>query len=284
VLLYLKVMYSTLLYRTILYSSIIYSTLLYSTVTGELVIKVSRGREDSVAYRQSLQGNVTSDTVTIEYVTPSGRGVTQVSDFRTGVTLTVVTIPGEEDLGEPRYQVLCFVGLGTADLIPPEAMTKLRQKHPGTVRVAEEYKGTIVVDNSVSLVPARSGHISVHVPHLCREARHTTFAPVSLLEGWRAGDRLGDRTGERREEATWVREASQHWETGRQTRCAHTVHSGVDCVCSVTHCVHWFPCSLKYCRNTAGEGEHRCGIRTCSKCTALRYLSPSRQLCSWDQV
>ena len=30
----------------------------------------------------------------------------QVWDFRTGVTVTVVTVPGEEDLGQPRYQVL----------------------------------------------------------------------------------------------------------------------------------------------------------------------------------
>merc|ERR1719394_1544021 len=182
VLLYFKIMCSTQMNSIILYNTILYSTILYSAVTGELVINVSRGREDSVAYRQSLSGNVTSDTVTIQYVTPSGSGVTQVSDFRTGVTLTVVTIPGEEDLGEPRYQVLCFVGVGTADLIPPEAMTKLRQKHPGTVRVAEEYRGTTVLDNQVSLVPARSGHLSRHLPHLCKEARDTTFAPVSLLE------------------------------------------------------------------------------------------------------
>ena len=30
------------------------------------------------------------------------------------------------------------------DLIPVEAVTKLRQKHPGTIRVAEENRGTTV--------------------------------------------------------------------------------------------------------------------------------------------
>jgi hypothetical protein len=29
-------------------------------------------------------------------------------------------------------------------MIPAEAVTKLRQKHPGTVRVAEENRGTLV--------------------------------------------------------------------------------------------------------------------------------------------
>ena len=48
----------------------------------------------------------------------------------------------------------------STDMIPPEAMTKLRQKHPGTVRVAEESRGSSVVAHPVSLVPARAGHLS----------------------------------------------------------------------------------------------------------------------------
>ena len=71
--------------------------------TAQLVINVSRGNEDSVPYRQALSGNTTTETVTIEFVTPGGTGVTHLTDFRTGVTITVVTQPGEEDLGQARY-------------------------------------------------------------------------------------------------------------------------------------------------------------------------------------
>ena len=74
---------------------------------AQLVINVSRGNEDSVPYRQSLSGNTTTETVTIEFVTPGGTGITHLTDFRSGVTITVVTQPGEEDLGQARY-VLCF--------------------------------------------------------------------------------------------------------------------------------------------------------------------------------
>ena len=84
-------------------------------------------------------------------------------------------------------QVLCFVAPASTDMIPPEAMTKLRQKHPGTVRVAEESRGSSVLAHPVSLVPARAGHLSRHLPALCKEARDTTFAPVELLEAYRQG-------------------------------------------------------------------------------------------------
>jgi len=161
--------------------------LLVPYTVGQLVIQVSRGKEDSVAYRQALAGNTTADTVTIDYVTPEGVGVTVLEDFRTGLTLTRAIVLGEQDLGQARYQVLCFVSASPSDLIPPEAVTKLRQKHPGTVRVAEEWRGSTTLDHPVTLVAARAGHLSRHLPALCREARDTTFAPSSLLESYREG-------------------------------------------------------------------------------------------------
>jgi len=247
---------------------------------AQLVINVSRGKEDSVPYRQALSGNTTTETVNIEFVTPGGTGVTHVTDFRSGVTITVVTQPGEEDLGQARYQVLCFVSPSPADLIPPEAVTKLRQKHPGTVRVAEEWRGSLVVDHPFNIVPARASHLSKHLPVLCKEARDTTFVSRALLEAYRQGS-LGKGV-EPRDEAVWLRgEGLDNFEGGK--RCSEA-ELGSRCICSVESCLQWFPCSLKYCRNTSGEGEHRCGIRTCAKCTTLRYLAIERQLCTWDQL
>jgi len=252
-------------------------------VAAGLVINVSSGRADSVPYRQSLQGNTTQDWVRIEYVTPAGTAVTQLSDFRTGVTITQVTVPGEEDLAQPSYQVLCFVTASTADLISPEAMTKLRQKHPGTVRVAEESRGTTVIEFPVVLATSRASHLSRHLPGLCRESKDT-LAPMSLLEAWRAGT-LGTLPRlDRSLEAALVKSGGV-WEGGSLARCANTkIEDSQPCVCVINNCVHWFPCSLKYCRNSVGEGEHRCGIRTCSKCTTLRYLAPNKFMCTWDQL
>ena len=69
---------------------------------GQLVIQVSRGKEDSVAYRQALVGNTTADTVTIDYVTPEGVGITVLEDFKTGLTITRAIVLGEQDLGQAR--------------------------------------------------------------------------------------------------------------------------------------------------------------------------------------
>ena len=137
------------------------------SATCQLVINVSSGEPDANVYRQSVTGNQTSETVTIEFLSPAGTGVLQLTDFRAGLTITSVTIPGEEELGEPEYQVLCFVTPGVGDMIPPEAVTKLRQKHPGSVRLAEESRGRLVVDNSAALVVSRAGALSEHIPSLC---------------------------------------------------------------------------------------------------------------------
>ena len=50
------------------------------------------------------------------------------------------------------------------------------------VRVAEESKGRVVVDNSFSLVVSRSHSLSPHIATVCQEARQTTFAPEQLLK------------------------------------------------------------------------------------------------------
>jgi hypothetical protein len=38
-------------------------------------------------------------------------------------------------------------------MIPAEAVTKLRQKHPGTIRVAEENRGTLVQVSGEDVYP-----------------------------------------------------------------------------------------------------------------------------------
>jgi len=255
---------------------------------AELVINVSRGEPDSSVFRQSLSGNTSADTVTIQYVTPSGTGVTQLTDFKTGITVTVVTVPGEEELGQPKYQVLCFLAPTASDIIPPEAMTKLRQKHPGAVRIAEEGRGRVVVDNSASIIVSKAHHLSHHIPTLCKEARDTTFAPDHLLKQYQEGSLGQGKGGSSRRDNKDISNLSRSQATQYTglARCASLeVGSKTPCLCVVENCVYWYPCSLKYCRNTNGDpGEHRCGIRTCSKCTEMRFTSKNKNLCSWDEL
>ena len=77
----------------------------------------------------------------------------------------------------------------TGDLIPPEAVMKLRQKHPGTVRVAETDEGNVVQDSpllvkmsTASQTPPMANvkkSISSHLPSLCKAChlgQHLNFA------------------------------------------------------------------------------------------------------------
>ena len=128
------------------------------TAESQLIINVSSGEQGAVSYRQTvsgevklflaincpqydqgiLSGNLTSETVTVQWVTPAGNGVYQLTDFKAGVTITSITIPGELDMGLPSYQVLCFVTPNTGDMIPAEAIFKLRQKHRGSGKKAKK--------------------------------------------------------------------------------------------------------------------------------------------------
>ena len=48
------------------------------------------------------------------------------------------------------------------------------------------------------------------------------------------------------------------------------------CQCSRKIWLNWYPCALKYCQNKDGEGEHRCGIRTCKKGITYKWATYSR--------
>ena len=50
----------------------------------------------------------------------------------------------------------------------------------------------------------------------------------------------------------------------------------VQCLCSRKVFLNWYPCALKYCQNKDGDGEHRCGIRTCKKIITYQWPSTLR--------
>ena len=150
-----------------------------NTNNGDLIINVGYTSPDeetpTAIYRQVISGNSSTDTVVIEYMEPDGTLVTQQTDFRMQSQIMRVIIPGEEELGQPLFQALCFVSYFNGDLIPPEAVMKLRQKHPGALRTAEDDQGDIIQESPLSLTSnlPKLAAISSHLSSLCKDARTT---------------------------------------------------------------------------------------------------------------
>ncbi|CAB4053902.1 unnamed protein product [Lepeophtheirus salmonis] len=213
-----------------------------------LIVNVRANVDESVSayYRQDILGNSSSETVLIQYSLADGSLISQLTDFRMSSQIVRILIPGEEELDQPMYQGLCFVSSYGGDLIPPEAVMKLRQKHPATLRIAEQDNGEIVQDSSLSLKrsPARLAALSTHLSQFCPPTQ---------------GNHI----------------LSSHHEL---------YNPNLTCICSLRICFNWFPCALKYCSNKEGEGEHRCGIKTCRKCMTYRYPVRSKNLCHWDEI
>ncbi|QQP52544.1 hypothetical protein FKW44_004725 [Caligus rogercresseyi] len=177
------------------------------------------------------------------------------------MTLLRVYILGETELGEPPYQCICFLSSYAKDLILPEAVQKLRQKHPDAIRLAEQDNGNI---------PMQLGSISSHLPDFCRDA-----PPGRILSSRHEIHNIMGNSSSSLGHNTNNYEGTP--------RCYNLEEEG-ECLCSLRVCFNWFPCALKYCSNKEGEGEHRCGIKTCRKCNTFRYAVPSPAHCHWDEI
>ena len=70
----------------------------------------------------------------------------------------------------PSPQAFCFVSSYSGDLIPPEAVMKLRQKNPTTVRVADEDRGDVVQDSPLRIKKdkIKMALVSSHLGHFCK--------------------------------------------------------------------------------------------------------------------
>ncbi|XP_040583430.1 out at first protein [Lepeophtheirus salmonis] len=245
-----------------------------------LIVNVRANVDESVSayYRQDILGNSSSETVLIQYSLADGSLISQLTDFRMSSQIVRILIPGEEELDQPMYQGLCFVSSYGGDLIPPEAVMKLRQKHPATLRIAEQDNGEIVQDSSLSLKrsPARLAALSTHLSQFCPptqgnhilSSHHELFSILEKSNGPK------------------ISEVSQKNVENYELlpRCFSSKDPNLTCICSLRICFNWFPCALKYCSNKEGEGEHRCGIKTCRKCMTYRYPVRSKNLCHWDEI
>ncbi|XP_046388175.1 out at first protein [Ischnura elegans] len=300
---------------------VVYVLNLVTIVDLQLLINVKNQGGDVL--QETISANVSEDTVTLEFQRPDGTLITQLVDFQNEVQILKALVLGEEERGQSQYQVMCFVcHFQKGEFISSDAMSKLRQKNPGAVRVPEEDRGRemLPMDLWVEVGSSTvSSAISHHIPTLCSEAVDATYAREADLELWanRADGSLSAR-------AALLAAVKRFPPTVSPTpRCAdlttNTPSTSVPwtkpCICRLEICVGWYPCGLKYCKGGApasggkdggppagpnevgggggggaeggkagpSAGSYRCGIKTCRKCRLFEYYVRQKQLCLWDE-
>nr|XP_037870576.1 out at first protein isoform X2 [Bombyx mori] len=231
--------------------------------------------------QENITANVSEDTITLEFMRLDGVYVSQLVDFTNEVEAMKLILPGEEELGQSGHQTLCFLThAAQADFITPDAMAKLRQKNPGTVRMAEEDKGwrqttaTAWAGRAARLLsPAAARH--------CGPARDQLYLRAADLARW------APRPGLEQSSYTSVVTpfpahalASDVSEGTPLAACVSEPDPAKDCICHLEVCVNWYPCGLKYCKGKPQGGlSYRCGIKTCHRCHRYRHYVRRRDAC-----
>lgn len=103
------------------------------------------------------------------------------------VQILKALILGEEERGQSQYQVVCMIfHFDKNSFISSDAMSKLRQKNPSTIRTPEEDLGRTNYTMDYTVVLPHSGLISPHISELCAEAGEATYTRHADLVLWAA--------------------------------------------------------------------------------------------------
>lgn len=244
---------------------------------SQLVVNVKNAGGDLI--QETILADTTQDIISMDFQKLDGTLIKIILDFRSEVQITRLTILGEEERNEKLFQRLCFVTqFSKSAFISTDAMSKLRQKNPGTIRNPEEDLGREQLQMDMSINLERASRISKHIRDVCSEARTTTYTREADLKLWSKGANATFMT---------LSGAVQRQPFATTSpRCRDTVDLWKPCVCHVDVCVGWYPCGLKYCRGRDSAGNnvnYRCGIKTCKKCNGFDYYISQRSLCLWDR-
>lgn len=86
---------------------------------------------DGQVTEESLQADSDADSISLDLRKPDGTLISFIADFKKDVKIFRALILGELEKGQSQFQALCFVTrLYHNEIIPSEAMAKLRQKNP----------------------------------------------------------------------------------------------------------------------------------------------------------
>ncbi|XP_011201754.2 out at first protein [Bactrocera dorsalis] len=258
---------------------IIFLNLLLNSRSQLLINVQNQGGE---VIQESITSNVSEDIITLEFQKTDGTLITQVIDFRNEVKIVKALVLGEEERGQSQYQVMCFVTkFNKGDFISSDAMAKLRQKNPSTIRTPEEDKGreTFTMTSWVHL--NRSLPITRHLQTLCAEAADATYVRSVDLKAW--SELPGSSISS-------LEAATEKFPDTLFSRCNEVSGPWAPCLCTLETCIGWYPCGLKYCKAKNGAGDssaaqsnYRCGIKTCRKCSQFTYYVRQKQQCLWDE-
>lgn len=245
---------------------------------AELVINVQNQGGEVV--QETITSNLDDDSITLEFQRTDGTLITQLIDFRNEIQILKALVLGEEERGQSQYQVMCFVTrLSKGDFISNDAMSKLRQKNPNTIRQPEEDRGRENFTMTAWVNLPRSTAISRHTLPICSEAIDSTYISDFDLKI------LASKPGasmSRLESAIYPFPTSQ----AETARCNNVAGLWTPCTCLLEMCIGWYPCGLKFCKNKIDNGignaaSYRCGIKTCRKCYQFMYHVQQKQQCLW---
>lgn len=249
-----------------------------SFVTSQLVVNARNQGGETIV--ENITANTSADTVTLEFINSDGSYVTQLMDFKSEIQIIRMYVLGEQELGQTRPQILCFVTrFMRNDFISSDAMSKLRQKNPTAIRSPEEERETAIYSLDLTVNLGKAYFISPHLYSICKEAKDGVYTQESDLK-------TISKSLEK-DYNTLVAATSKVF-PDKYLRC-HDL-KGPDslqhpCVCQIHTCIMWYPCALKYCHGSDNFGRlvsYRCGIKTCKRCLAFNYIVPTKLKCLWD--
>lgn len=183
-------------------------------------------------------------------------------------------ILGELEKGQSQFQALCFVTrLHRNEIIPSEAMAKLRQKNPRAVRQAEEVRAAEQLHMDIAVNFTQGGLLSPHLHNVCAEAADAIYARQEDVRFWL----------EQGVENSVFETLPKASEQAELPRCRQVGDRGKPCACHYNLSLAWYPCTLKYCHSHERPTPYKCGIRSCQKSYSFDFYVPQRQLCLWDE-
>uniref|UniRef100_A0A452E1A7 Out at first protein homolog n=1 Tax=Capra hircus TaxID=9925 RepID=A0A452E1A7_CAPHI len=228
---------------------------------------------DGQVTEESLQADSDADSISLELRKPDGTLISFTADFKKDVKIFRALILGELEKGQSQFQALCFVTrLHHNEIIPSEAMAKLRQKNPRAVRQAEEVRGPERMHMDIAVNFSQGALLSPHLRNVCAEAVDAIYTRQEDVRFWL----------EQGVDGSVFEALPKAWEQVLLPRCGQAGDRGRPCVCRYGLSLAWYPCMLKYCHSRDRPAPYKCGIRSCQKSYSFDFYVPQKQLC-WHE-
>ncbi|XP_031628745.1 out at first protein [Contarinia nasturtii] len=243
---------------------------------SELVINVQN--QGGEVIQETITSNLLDDYIILEFQRTDGTLVTQLIDFRNEVQVLKALVLGEEERGQSQYQVMCFVSrLSKGDFISTDAISKLRQKNPSTIRQPEEDRGRENFTMTAWINLPHAAPISQHIAGLCSEAADSTYISDDDIKF------LSSKPGS---SISRLESAIYPFPSTQTASCNNVSGLWTPCNCLLEIMIPWYPCALKFCKGKidtppGNNASYRCGIKTCRKCYQLMYFVKQKQQCLW---